>query len=235
MASYFAPMKKAVTGKNKMIWIIGGVILFAFFYYAFSKQVGSSKQANGGGNIIVQGPSDAELLAAAQNNAIQTQASVAMQQAGLESAANQRETELAGYVAGLQFENAQTQIASDTALATLAITADMSISSQQIDAQLQALALDNNARANSEMLTRDIAMTQIHSQENMFISQLENNRAMFETQVQAVAFQSLTNQIGNLKKKDRDTALGALIATQNGVSFGGGKGDDRLIIGAPIS
>jgi hypothetical protein len=44
---------------------------------------------------------------------------------------------------------------------------------------------------------------------------------------------AMLGALGSLKKKDRDTALGAILATNAGYGFSGGRGDDYISIPGP--
>lgn len=196
-------------GKNRIYYIIGGIALFGLFYFLLNRQgAAPSNNAQQSGNIVINGPSDAEL-------ALQSQIASASIQAGI--ARNDTNAQVAIATQENQALIALSTIQQSTDLAALDIQNNLGIASLNLERDIFAQQSQNEI-INSQ-LNADIALAQINTNADIVKTQLQTNADIFNTQVKAAQFGQLVNQVGSLKKSDRDNALRHLTTGFNGDSF----------------
>lgn len=224
-----AKMSLRIFKKGKPIyWVIGAVVVFVAFYMLFSG--GSKSSSGGGGNIVVQqsGPSEAAQLQAAQISAqlqsAQISGNIEAMRVQSEAALGQRSVELA-----------LAELSANQAFATQRLIADSEIANLNAETNL-AINRDNLAYgADTAQLAAQTQVALRSMDIGLLNNQMATNARLFERQSAALVQQSLIQQVGSLKKKDRDTALAAITAANAGQGFSGGKGDDYISFGAPTA
>lgn len=225
-------------------WLFGGIFLvFGVGVYLIVNRGGGSGSTSSGSTIISAGPSEAFQAQAMAINAQENSQALAFQ-------IQREENALALEAAAMQIEGQQNIAILQQQLSLTELETNRSISSEQTAASLAALNAqlnssfamqESNNRAGVDMarMVQETATQQLAIGAMMQTRMGEQQLEAFKIQTAAARDQALIAQVGTLKRKDRDTALGALIATGAGYGFDGGKGDDRIIIGggsgAPIN
>lgn len=220
-----AKLSLRVFKKGKPIyWIIGGVVLFVLFYMLFNK--GGAASGGGGVNVVSSGPSEAMQAASLQAS---TAIATAQIGAGIEAARIGVQRDMGA----LQAQIALAQLGSGerVALETLEFERAMGLADNQ--ANLLINEQNINYALESARVASETSLGLRKLETDMFSEQLAANRDMFAIQSQNLITQSMIAQVSSLKAKDRDTALAAILATQSGSGFSGGKGDDYIYIAPP--
>lgn len=213
----------AIFKKGKPIyWILGGIALFVLFYWIVSR--GSSGASSSGGTSVIQtGPSDAQVAAQSQLALAQMQT-----QAGVTTAQNQNNADIAIATLQAQVALANTQASADVAKYTAGLDASTQagyIAAQQhmMEMQVAGATAQTQIQAQYGVETATIAAQSVLDQANvqaaMFGKQLDTNSKMFTAQLNAANFQSMVAQVGNVKANDRDNMLALLAASNSGSSL----------------
>lgn len=220
--------------KGKAIyWVIGGAIIFAIFYFMFSR--GASSQSSGNMLYMPTGPSEAQLAAGLQAQSIQAQ---------LNAAAMSQQVELEKIKAQSATDITLANIASNLSLEEIQASTDLIKYQTAKDAEIASLTLQTQERMATTSQEYALAAaqsayaTQIASKEldaAILSKQIDTNVKMLEIQSTNLIQQNLIAQVGSLKKKDRDETLQIIAGNLTGypVSYTNPRGGPAIITGAP--
>lgn len=195
-----------------------------------------NRGASGGSTQVVQtGPSEAlqaaqmQTGAAIQAKQIEAQTASALGAFQLEALTRQLEGQQSIALLEMQYRTAE--LAASERMNDKTTAASLAALQSQLNAQT-AMAESNNqymidyARVAAENATTQLAIGAA-LQRDLSAQQLEGYKYGIDASIR----QAILATIPSLKKKDRDTALGAFLATESGYGFTGGKGDDKIVIG----
>jgi hypothetical protein len=127
---------------------------------------------------------------------------------------------------------------------TIELAASERMTSLQTNASLAALQAQLNTQAAMTESNNAFALDYARTAQDAAVATVAINAALqrdlsaqqlqaYESGLRTSVLQGILATIPSLKKKDRDTALGGFLASVNGQPFTGGRGDDRISIGAP--
>ena len=230
-------LKKFSWGYVKENPVMFGVIFLVFGLLLWVLINRNASNGSGSTTYVASGPSEAlqaaNLQAGTQIQLAQISANTANAAAAyqLEALSTQIEGQLA--VAAMEAQFATLELAANERLTELQTSASLAALTAQLTTQRQmsadanAFALDYARAANDAAVTTVAINAAL--QRDLSAQQLDAYKYGLDTSVK----QGILATIPTLKKKDRDTALGAFLATQQGQGFVGGRGDDRIVIPAP--
>jgi len=192
---------------NPTFWIIGAIALFVFFYLYSSR--GATKSASTGGGVVSynQGPSDAQVSAAAGISAMQLQANAANFAAQLDYAKTQDQNDAAVAIANLESQLGLVAVNKEAEIQLTGINAGRDVDLAALDNQKQIAYLQTEYAIEGARIASEETITLRNIDRNMFADQLNNNREMLKIQADTMTNQALIGQVGSLKKKDRDDTL----------------------------
>ena len=228
--------------KKNPVMFGGIIIVFGLLLWLLMSGRGGGA-ASGGGTVVSSGPSEALQAQAMQVNAgVQTatlQANAALQSKQIEAAMSQqrgalelealtRNIEGQENLALMQQQYMIAELESNRALSSEQTAASLAALQTQMSYSLAQTESNNQAMIDYASVAADSATTQLAInaalQRDLSSQQLEAYKYGADVAVK----QASLSAIGMLKKKDRDTALGAFFASNSGQGFTGGKGDDRI-------
>lgn len=214
-----------------VIFVVFGLLLWVLI------NRGASGGGSGSTTYVASGPSEAlqaaNLQAGTQIQLAQISANSANNQAAFQLEALSQQIEGQSAIAALEMQFRTLELAASERMSALQTNASLAALQAQLNTQAamtesnNAFALDY-ARAANEAAVTTVAIGAA-LQRDLGAQQLQ----AYESGLRTSVLQGILATIPSLKKKDRDTALGGFLASVNGQPFTGGRGDDRLVIGAP--
>jgi hypothetical protein len=229
MGKYWAYVKR-----NPTIFI-GAVIVFGLLLFLLTRGGGSS---TGSTSVIASGPSEAfqaqALAISAQQQQAQLAANVQLQGQALELEALTRQIEGQENLAILSMQMGLAELEANRAISSEQTAASLAALTQQLNYGLATTEANIQGSVDMATIAAESATTQMMINASIQREMLAAQTDMFNTQVRAQQDANILSTIQTAKKKDRDTLIGAFIANRSGQAFTGGKGDDRIVIGAPV-
>jgi hypothetical protein len=213
-----------------VIFVVFGLLLWLLINRGASGGSGST-------TYVASGPSEAlqaaNLQAGTQIQLAQISANSANNQAAFQLEALSQQIEGQSAIAALEMQFRTLELAASERMTALQTNASLAALQAQLNTQA-AMTESNNAFALDYAKTAQdaaVATVAINAalQRDLSAQQLQ----AYESGLRTSVLQGILATIPSLKKKDRDTALGGFLASVNGQSFTGGRGDDRISIGAP--
>lgn len=192
--------------------------------------------SSGGASQVIQtGPSEALQAAAMQTGAAiqakQIEASAASAMGAFQLEALSRQIEGQQSIAILEAQYRTAELAANERMSELQTTASLAALQSQLNAQTAAIDSNNQFMVDYARVATDAATTQTAINAALQRDLGAQSLAGYKYGIDASLKQSILATIPSLKKKDRDTALGAFMATNAGYGYSGGSGDDRIVIG----
>lgn len=196
-----------------------------------------NRGASGGGSTqyVQSGPSEALQAASMQTGAAiqakQIDAAVQTQMGAMQLEALSRQIEGQQGIALLEAQYRTAELAASERMSELQTTASLAALQSQLNNQAAMNESNNQFMVDYARQAQEAATTQVAInaalQRDLGAQQLDAYKYGLDTSIK----QGILSMIPSLKKKDRDTALGAFMATEAGYGFSGGKGDDYIRIG----
>lgn len=229
MSKYWAYVKR-----NPVMFAIAFVTVGLLLFLLMSR---SGSSGGGSTSVISSGPSEAfqaqALAVNAQQQQAQLSANVQLQGQALELEALTRQIEGQENLAILQMQYGLQELEVSRAISSEQTNASIIALQSQLNYGLATTEANIQGSVDLATIAADNATSAMLINAGLQRDIMIQQSQLFQAQLDASVNQGILSTIQTAKKKDRDTLLGAFIANRSGQSFTGGKGDDRLVIGAP--
>lgn len=230
MGKYWAYVKR-----NPYVFGVAFVVFALLLWLVLGRGVSSS----GSTNVISSGPSEAFQAQAMAINSQQQQAQLAanvqMQRGALELEALTRQIDGQENMAVLQMKYALRELEVNESISSKQTAASLAALTQQLNYGLATTEANIQGSVDMATVAAESATTQMLINASIQREMIGAQTYMFTKQLQTAETQGILATIQTAKKKDRDNLLGAFMAQRGGVSYAGGNGDDRIVLGAPVN